>query len=341
MTFFKREVHIVMIGARGAGKTTLMSLTTKALGELMARFGLPFCCEDERAKEKIAASLEKLRGTPEGELEVGSGIEGTSGSSTREESWRFSFLLKMGHGFNLKVVFHDYPGGFLLERDGRCRVYLKKLLQKGDIFLIAADAPFLMEQYGDYNGERNCCRELLSLLCEGYPEKPQGKAAHKTFIIAPTRAEYYTERSRTGELLEKLQRPDDGTGRSYEKSLLFLKERGFAVALHPVKTIGGVEFCGLRTSESGACWAAFHRTAPGSAFAPEGIEELAAVAALYALHRYDSYQTNTLCFWRRRMKKQDDRLTGIYRYLSRTLDEKYFAWSSRAAFIHEWLCARS
>ena len=191
------DFHVLMLGKRGTGKTTMLAVLWDQLDNLMnTRLGY---FESEFSTSKFfGEALEKLRTmflTPG--TSVGLGIEGT------DESKELEIALKT-HGHenpHLRLRFWDYSGGLLnttgVERSDEA-LFQRKLDLAQMIFIIV-DAPALMEHNGLFNSSRNSPETIRKII----RNKTLKGATNVLFVV--TRAEKYIRDNQREEIYKRVE----------------------------------------------------------------------------------------------------------------------------------------
>ncbi len=224
------EVHVGMLGARGVGKTSLLTVMWHCFSETIGQVDLQLLADLE-SEAKLAARLADLESFPEAVKEGGVGLEGD------QVHTEYNFELgRKAKSASLRTVFHDYPGSYLLETAAReDRQFVQELANKCAAVLIPVDAPAMMELDGRWHKKINRPSQISGILQRAY----QDLKTPRLVILAPVRCEKYVQGDKGDEMLQTLRR-------EYRAMLEHLdcpalRER-VAVVVTPIQTVGAVQF---------------------------------------------------------------------------------------------------
>ncbi len=273
------DVEILVLGNRGAGKTSLLATTLNEMDKLDSS-GIDFKPADEKTKALLKKSIDGIESmfNSKGRIEVGEGIEGTDGFQD------FRFQLKFtdrswNEASKFNLIFHDYAGGILAGGDkDKQYARLKEYFLRSQIVYILIDTPYLMEAKRKTIGEYSAKDEILALFDD---EETTAKSADRMVVIVPTKCEYYLQRDRFSDIEDRIQREF--------KELFQLNKAGdketYKLYITPVQTVGGLEFCRME-DKNGRQAATYRRTKPGSQFKPENTDLLLVFCLDYLLGNF-------------------------------------------------------
>ena len=218
-------IRATMMGPRAVGKTTLMASIFSDTRDSVAGTGVYFRPTPETGKEltkkklqlqSIISNRKCIADTP-----ATGAIEATSTETT------FSFEMgKVGRSHSVNIEIKDFPGEYLLSHPDRVSQFVKE----SHIIMIAIDSPYLMEENGRYNEQKNDIATVFSFL-ESNPEAIKDKM----ILLVPLKCERYFHDSRLDELKSKVKV-------AYESIISLSKEMNVACAITPIQTLGHVEF---------------------------------------------------------------------------------------------------
>lgn len=324
----KKDIHVLVLGNRGVGKTSLLA-TILYKNEMLRSIGIDFTA-DEDTGQLLDESIKGIENmfNMEDNIKVGGGIEGTTGFQD------FRFRLKFtDKSWNEKtefhIIFHDYAGGILADGEKEKQQYamLKSYFLASRIVFILIDTPYLMEATGETAGEHNAKDQILTLFQEvgamrtdqlltlsqeviemSDGEIDQTLKIHKLFheicemgdgkmvAIVPTKCEYYLRNDQIVEVEDKIRR-------EFNKLLSCIKQLNqaesegknkskndekYKLYITPVQTVGGLEFCTM-DNEKGELVANFRRTRPGSHFEPKNTDLLLLLCLRYVFENLLEY----------------------------------------------------
>lgn len=260
-------VDVLVLGVRGAGKTSLLATMLYDRNDLLKNKGLKFTADDD-TKTRLKNAIDKMRDMVEsgGELAIGEGLAGTVGLSD------FNFQLKFegnswGETPDFRIAFHDYQGG-ILTGDTKDKDYekLAENFLKSQIVFILVDTPYLME------GDESLKKMYLAQdrILELFNDKGEN-SGDKMIAFVPTKCEFYLRRNKGGEVKARIEKEFRDLFEKIRE--LNGKKKKYEVYFTPVQTIGGVEFTEIIEDEKGKR-ADFWRTKPGSQFKPENTDLL-------------------------------------------------------------------
>lgn len=135
----KKEYHITVLGGRGVGKTSLLAtLYHQFLKNPDNQFNLQIIPDDHKTSLIMGDKLDELSSNAENAI-----ITGLGQGSGDKVSYVFTLGLK---GFKkneeMKLVFNDYPGGWL-RSDDKCKEITEEL-SASNVILWVIDAAALM-----------------------------------------------------------------------------------------------------------------------------------------------------------------------------------------------------
>lgn len=258
------DIDILVLGNRGAGKTSLLATTLYNMNELLQSNGIVFEPADEETNERLRNSISEIENmfTSKGNVEVGEGIAGTDGFI--EYNFRLAFTdASWNTASCFNVRFHDYAGSILANGD-KDRQYeiLKEWFLKSQIIYILIDTPYLMEGTRKTIVEYSAKDEILALF-----QRAGMDSADKMIAVVPTKCEYYLRNARTADITDHIRT-------EFKELLSYLGQMNkaggrekYKLYITPVQTVGGLEFCKMENRE-GRQVASFRRTKPDSRFKP-------------------------------------------------------------------------
>lgn len=267
-TYRDVAVDVLVLGVRGAGKTSLLATMLYDGNGLLKKKGLEFKAADRGTQTRLDKTIDEMKAMVQsgGELEIGEGLEGTEGLPD------FNFQLKFVDGSwgetpDFHITFHDYQGGILT--DGAQNKDYRKLEEnflKSQIVYILVDTPYLM------NGDERLKKAYLAQdeIRKLFRDRGE-ESGDKLIAFVPTKCEFYLRRNEIDGVKARIE--EEFRDLFEEIHRLNEKKKKYYVYFTPVKTIGGVEFTKIKTRGDEQV-AGFRRTEPGSLFEPENTDLL-------------------------------------------------------------------
>lgn len=232
---FKNKAHahlslnICMLGARGVGKTTVLTSIFN----------------DSRSKDGFARTRISMMAKPETRTELAEHrdqlLEAFSKRtdiavippSKGEHIFKFDLGL-LGCPPCVDLTVTDYPGEKLVQEPE----YVSEKIRESEVVIIAIDAPYLMEDGGAYNEEKN----QVALVTK-FVEDNLDSFDDKLVMLVPLKCEKYldllTEESRRKNCSDEMLRLICDKFYTRLIGLLQSKEK-VAVVVAPILTVGGV-----------------------------------------------------------------------------------------------------
>jgi len=220
-----KELKITMLGARGVGKTSILTALYEQFASTIGKVGLQLTPDDESIN-LLQARLEQLRALVD-DFEATGGLEGD------ENPQAFKFDLgKKAAKPSLKLIFQDFPGGYLNQNPQ----FIKQAMTDCIAVIIAIDAPALMEERSRWNEMINKPKQITSFFQQTYVDLIETRLV----IFVPVRCEKYLQNETDAhKLLHKIKD-------QYKELLdLFSSENlrsKVACVVTPVQTVGTVVF---------------------------------------------------------------------------------------------------
>lgn len=216
-----------MMGPRAVGKTTILTSIFADTQDNMAGTGLFFRYKAGTDSGKLVSYRKSLEVC----------IEEQNPSKLPATPGITDFCFETGYGNRVKadIVVKDFPGEFLTnpERQGDIQMFL----QESNVIIVAIDTPYLMEEDGRYNAEKNKPELVINYLM-GKPEA----VANKLVLFIPLKCERYFHDKRMEEVANAVDKSylhyKDVAGVSLQD---FFKKNNVASLIVPILTLGGIE----------------------------------------------------------------------------------------------------
>lgn len=237
----KAQLKILMLGARRAGKTSLLAAIVNSFEDedLKKHLIIEDVTPNKKAQNTLKDKIESFKNflsTYEGKIILNDDRGGTS----TFHDYVISVKLPNENG-SMQMTFTDANGEFYVQgRSSQFDEFLKKM-DNYDIIIVAIDTPYLMEAVNDSN---ELCDEVLnemynhtdsihSLLSNVHDD--DGKNP-KLIIFTPVKCELWAKTGRINKVTERVEQV-------YETTLLALKaHKNIEVVILPVQTLGNVIF---------------------------------------------------------------------------------------------------
>ncbi len=224
------ELKITMLGHRGVGKTSILTAMYEQFESTIGATGLQLT-PDPESSALLSKRLGELKALLN-DFEATGGLEGT------EEPQSFTFGLgKIGAKPSLQLIFQDFPGGYLDQKDGE---FVQKVMTECAAVLIAIDTPALMEKKGQWHDLMNRPKQILDFFKRTYADLKEPRLV----ILVPIRCEKYLQNEQDAKkLLERIKDKYSDLLRFFSSENLITK---VACVVTPVQTVGTVVFSNIK-----------------------------------------------------------------------------------------------
>ena len=240
-------ITITMLGARGVGKTSLLTAMYQQFNATIGATNLQLR-PDLRSASILEDHLEDLKCLTDHFESTSKDGYGLSGTESLEY---FTFDIgKRGVTPTLQLRFADYPGGYLTSRDQEEAKKVTELLRDSAAVLIAIDAPALMEPRGKNKGRWNVKFNRPDHIAAMFESAYENLEQPRMVIFAPVKCEKYVhDPALAQELKETIQE-------SYKRLFELFKSSekmcyNVTAVITPVQTVGSVVFSHVVDEENG------------------------------------------------------------------------------------------
>jgi hypothetical protein len=220
-----KELKITMLGGRGVGKTSILTALYEQFASTIGKVGLQLTPDDESIN-LLQTRLEQLKALLD-DFEATGGLEGDE----NPQSFKFDLGKKAARP-SLKLVFQDFPGGYLNQNPQ----FVKQAMTDCIAVLIAIDAPALMEARSKWNEMINKPKQITNFFQQTYVELQEPRLV----IFVPVRCEKYLQNEKdANDLLHQIK------DKYAELLELFNSENlrnKVVCVVTPVQTVGTVVF---------------------------------------------------------------------------------------------------
>lgn len=220
-------LRICMLGPRAVGKTTVLTSIFADTQNDLAGTGLFF-------RYKVGSESAKLNNYKQ-LLQMC--IESGNASNLPASGDISQFDFEVGHSGKVKanVIVKDYPGEYLTDESKKHLI--TDFLSESNVILIAIDTPYLMEENGKYNCEKNRTDVVTSFI-----EKNPKSFANKLILFIPLKCERYSHDARMDEVRNRVKEV-------YSELISFCKKNNVASVVAPILTLGGIEFDSMESNK--------------------------------------------------------------------------------------------
>lgn len=226
-------IKATMLGPRAVGKTSIMASIFSDSRKEIAGTSLCFIPQASCAN-KLTLKKAKLQDIIEKRKEFSDKPDtGAIEASNTVVSFDFDLGLK-DRTKSVGISIKDFPGEYLDSKPEE----VSEFIDESHIIMIAIDTPYLIEDNGKYNEEKNEVKHIISFFMN------HTKSLQNKFILlVPLKCERYYHDERIEEVSKRIE--DE-----YAPLLQFCKENNIACAITPIQTLGGVEFDKFITNNS-------------------------------------------------------------------------------------------
>jgi hypothetical protein len=188
---------------------------------------LVFSAKNHETRKLISQKRLELLRVFENRKEINDAPQAGIDATSFVSSFAFEFGL-MGKSPCIDLNINDYPGEYLLSNPE----IVNKFIAESTAILIAIDSPYLMEENGKYNEEKN----QVKLVYDFIKTNLETVSNNKLVMLMPLKCEKYYYENRMDELNTKVRS-------IYRDSISLLQpKKNVAMVISPILTMGGVVF---------------------------------------------------------------------------------------------------
>ncbi|CAD5949390.1 hypothetical protein NO108_02823 [Planktothrix rubescens] len=233
-----QEIKIAMLGAKGVGKTSLLTAMYDQFENTVGTTNLQLI-PDLKSSARLQEKLGQLKSLLD-DFEATGGLQG----DTDFTSYTFNFG-KKGSKPSMSLKFEDYKGGYLGGKNISDQEKIQDILNKSGILLIVIDTPALIEKKGRYHDLINRPQQIKDFIARAFQELKEPRL----IIFVPIKCETYLKNEQSKK--ELLRRVREG----YSTLLGFLNSDlvypWVASVITPVQTVGTVVFSDMDVIKEG------------------------------------------------------------------------------------------
>lgn len=232
----KPVMKITMLGARGVGKTSVLTSMYNNMNTAINDTRLHIVADSgtNSVLHRKTEDLKKMFFSGNSiDDEVKSGIAGDSTVTT------FDFDFGMNtEKINMGLEIKDYPGEYVQHSPETVKEYIAE----SNAILVAIDTPHLMEEDGKYNE----CKNYTSVITSFFKEAINSSCSEKLIMLVPLKCEKYYHNGEIDSVKEKVKQ-------TYKELISFLRDKNnenglngkLACVITPILTVGEIVFDGF------------------------------------------------------------------------------------------------
>lgn len=218
-------IKATMLGPRAVGKTSIMASIFSDSRKEVAGTKLCFIPQEscanvlnlKKAKlQDIIIKRKEFADRPN---------TGAIEASSTVTSFDFDMGLK-DRAKSINISIKDFPGEYLDSKPEE----VSEFIDESHIVMIAIDTPYLIEDHGKYNEEKNEVYQVVSFFMNH-----SKSLTNKLVLLIPLKCERYFHDGVIDEVTDRVQDV-------YSTLIDFCKANNIACAVTPIQTLGGVEF---------------------------------------------------------------------------------------------------
>lgn len=218
-------IRATMMGPRAVGKTSIMASIFSETRDSVAGTELFFRSSAESFENLKNKRLALMRIFDEKKSlhdEPQTGVIAASNAETK-----FSFEMGfIGREKTVDIEITDFPGEYLISQQQKVLNYISE----SQVVMIAIDTPYMMEENGKYNEEKNNISLVTNFITNHSEE-----IKDKLIMFVPLKSERYFHEG-------KIESVKYAVENAYASIIAFCKTANIACVVTPIQTLGGVEF---------------------------------------------------------------------------------------------------
>lgn len=233
-------VQVTMLGARGVGKTSLLTAMYQQFDNTIGTTNLQLIPDLESAAI-LSERLAELKSLLDFfESTTGQGIA----SSQKERAFQFG-VGRQGKAPSLELRFVDYPGEYhSAAAPSPDRERALRLVRESRVVLLAIDTPALMEEEGRWNEMINRTQQITGLFRQAYQDLREPRLV----IFAPVKCEKYVNNPQCAVMLRERLKQE------YQSLLRLLGSEALTdkvvAVITPIQTVGSVKFISIEVEDN-------------------------------------------------------------------------------------------
>ncbi len=217
-------IKVMMMGPRAVGKTSIMASIFSESKDKISGTEIYFRAVDETIKDLSDKRKDLMYVITKQKDFTEKPQTGAIKASPIPTIFKFEMGVKE-HSKTIDVEITDFPGEYLRDEKDIVTNYIKE----SNVIMIAIDTPYLMEEGGIYNEEKNKVSEVTNF----FLHNPEFK--NKLVLLVPLKCELYFHNNTIDKVTQEVEK-------AYVKLIEICKNNHNAVVVTPIQTLGGVEF---------------------------------------------------------------------------------------------------
>lgn len=228
----KTKLRATMFGPRAVGKTSVLASVFAETCDDIAGTQIYFRPVGDASNNLHNKRLELLNLIDEAKDFTESPNTGVINATSLPEPFDFEVGVKNRTSM-IDLRIQDFPGEYLVSHPAEVSEYLTS----SEMVILAIDTPYLMEENGRFNDEKN----NPSLVIEFF-RKNVDAIKNKLILLVPLKCERYFHDNRINEVTTRVKY-------AYASLFDFCRKQNIACVAAPIQTLGGVEFDSLVATE--------------------------------------------------------------------------------------------
>ena len=143
----------------------------------------------------------------------------------------------VGRAESVRLTVRDFPGEYHTSTINSYREEIYNFMASATVILIAVDTPYLMEEDGRYNAEKNKVDIVTHYLKDNV-----AAIKNKLVLFVPLKCERYMHEGKLTQVSEKVKF-------TYKDLTDFFSQNNIASFVTPIITLGGIEFDTMKDSD--------------------------------------------------------------------------------------------
>lgn len=228
----KPIMKITMLGARGVGKTSVLTSMYNNMNTAVNDTRLHIVA-DHGTNEILSKKTADLKGMFFGNSSISDTVHSGIAGDSIVSVFSFDFGLNT-ENINMGLEIRDFPGEFVKDQPDTVKQYI----EESNAVIVAIDTPHMMECDGRYNEGKNYTALITSL----FQSTLNAESGEKLIMLVPLKCEKYYHEGRIEQVTEKVKS-------TYQELIKFLKaqkdENGkarYACVITPIQTVGQIVF---------------------------------------------------------------------------------------------------
>lgn len=145
----------------------------------------------------------------------------------------------VGKNPTVKLAVKDFPGEFLTDESPDKRMRVANFMRKANVIMVAIDTPYLIEESGRFNSEKN-----MPEIVKNYILKHAAEFQNKLILFVPLKCERYFHEERMQDVANRVIDVYGGLKH-------FFLDNNIASIISPIITLGGMEFDKMVSNSTG------------------------------------------------------------------------------------------